>query len=104
MNSAQPKKRRGRPPKARPAPEGVDAAPELVTAPSEPQDALQEVIEAPRKTETKPKPPMPPILAKEVMDHILSKYDWKPGQWRALLNTLTYMQRMGRYFSLQTRK
>lgn len=79
-------------------PEGVDAAPELVTAP---QDALQEVLEAPRKL---PRPPSAPILAKEIIDTLISRYDFTPSDWRMILTVLAYIQRLGRYWSLQTRK
>jgi hypothetical protein len=98
---AAPKKRRGRPPKAKFQPEGVDAAPELVTVPSEPENDLEAIIEAPS---AKPKPPMPPILAKEVLDSLIDKYQFTPGNWRMVLNTLVYMQRLGRYWSQQTKK
>lgn len=80
----QPKKRRGRPPKVRP-------------------DALEEVIEAPRKAE-KPPRPSAPMLAKEIVDFVVSRYDWQPGDWRVVLTTLAYVQRLGRYWSEQTRK
>lgn len=94
----QPKKRRGRPPKALVRPEGADAAPELVTAP---QDALQEVLEAPRK---KPRPPSAPTLAKEIVDYVLDSYDWKPGEFSTLLTAMRYIPRMGRHWALSTRK
>lgn len=96
LTAEQPKKRRGRPPKARPVPEGADANPELTTAP----DPLQEVLEAPRKAAR----PSAPILAKEVMDFLLDRYDWKPGEWRTILTTFTLAARLGGYFSQRTRK
>ena len=77
----QPRKRRGRPPKVCP-------------------DALQELIEAPRKQAK----PSAPILAKEIVDFIVNKYDMGPSDWRMVLTSLAYVQRLGRYWSEQTRK
>lgn len=76
----QPKRKRGRPPKVR--------------------DALDELIEAPRKLAK----PSAPMLAKEIVDFIVGKYDMAPGDWRMVLTSLAYVQRLGRYWSEQTRK
>jgi hypothetical protein len=83
----------------------VDAAPELTTAPSVRRDDLEEVLEAPRKSKAaaKLKKPSAPILAREIVDYLLGRYEWNPGDWRLILTSLAYVQRLGRYFSLQTR-
>ena len=80
------KRRPGRPRKAVAQPEGVDASPELEAAPA------------------KPPRPTAPVLAREVVDFLLDRYDWEPGDWRAVLTTMTLVTRLGSYWSQRTRK
>lgn len=78
QTAEKPRKRRGRPPKARP--EESSRAPARLPRPSA------------------------PALAQEIVDHVLSRYEWGPADWRTVLTSLAYVQRLGRYWAQQTRK
>lgn len=102
QTAEQPRKRRGRPPKKKAG--ETNAGQEIMTiTPTGDAPLMAQAGRGWVKVEKLPRPSAP-MLAKEIVDFVISRYDWKPGDWRVLLTSLAYVQRLGRYWSEQTRK